>query len=188
MRLDPRRPARRSSAAPAERRAAPPAADPAIAASRARDRAPAAPSGSSTRAASAAARRRQRRACGSRRRGGVRRRDQPARNLDARGLRLALADQAVGTVALDLVELVAIDRDVAAGRQPAHAAPSGQSTAKIAAAVISAKTNQSIMAQGLHHGRRQALRRAGRSRAQSAASGSRPPCVVAVRGDARPPW
>jgi hypothetical protein len=35
-------------------------------------------------------------------------------------------------------------------------ADSGHSTANIAPAVISAKTSQSIMAQGLHHGARRA--------------------------------
>ena len=86
----------------------------------------------------------------------VRRREQPPRDFDARGFRLALADQAGRAIALDLVELVAIDRDIAAGRAAACAAPSGHSTAKIAAAVISAKTNQSIMAEGYHPGQGQA--------------------------------
>ena len=76
------------------------------------------------------------------------RRDQPPRDFDARGFGLALADQAGGAVALDLVELVAIDRNIAAGAQRRRAAPSGHSTAKIAAAVISARTNHSIMAEG----------------------------------------
>src|SRR5690606_28654309 len=42
------------------------------------------------------------------------RRDQPARNLDPRRIRLALADQAGGTIAHNLVELVPVDRDIAA--------------------------------------------------------------------------
>jgi hypothetical protein len=40
--------------------------------------------------------------------------DEPARNLDLRARRLVLSDQARCTVAFDLRELVAIDRDVAA--------------------------------------------------------------------------
>ena len=47
--------------------------------------------------------------------GNVGSRKQPPRHLDPRGLGLALADQPRGTVALDLLELVAIDRDIAAG-------------------------------------------------------------------------
>ena len=82
----------------------------------------------------------------------VRRREQAPRNFDARGFGLALADQPGCPIALDLVELVAIDRDIAAGRAAECARASGHSTAKIAAAVISAMTNQSIMAEGYHPG------------------------------------
>jgi hypothetical protein len=54
---------------------------------------------------------------GRRRRNRVGRRDQPPRDFDTSGFRLALADQTVGTIALDLFELVAVDRDVVARGQ-----------------------------------------------------------------------
>ena len=77
--------------------------------------------------------------------------EQPARDFDPRGLGFGLADQAGGAVARDLVELIAIDRDVAARpRRGPRRRASGHSTAKIAAAVISASKNQSVMA-ALHH-------------------------------------
>ncbi len=71
---------------------------------------------------------------------------QPARHLDLRRRGLALADQAGGVVAPNLVQLIAVDVDVAARAQRRSRRDSGQSTAKIAAAVISASTNQSVMA------------------------------------------
>ena len=127
----PGRPVRRSSAAPAADRAAPPAAAPASRASRAPDRDRRRRAAAAPGRQSATARRRQSRAAGRRdRRRGVRRRDQPPRHLDARGLRLALADQAAGAVALDLVELVAIDRDIAAGAQRLRAAPAATAPQK----------------------------------------------------------
>ena len=88
-----------------------------------------------------------------RRSGLIGRGEQTPRHLDARGLGLALTDQAAGAIAVDLFELIAIDRDVAAGAAAASRRASGHSTAKIAAAVISAMTSQSIMAEGYHHGR-----------------------------------
>ncbi len=53
----------------------------------------------------------------------IRRRDQAARDLHARSFRLGLADQARRAVARDLVELVAIDRKIAAAALVAPLAP-----------------------------------------------------------------
>ena len=111
-------------------------------ASRARDKARPRPSGSTTSAATATARRRTRADAARRRRlAPHRRRRSAGANFDPRGFGFGLADPAGGTVARDLVELVAIDRDVAAGAHCRAPRPSGHSTAKIAAAVISANTN-----------------------------------------------
>ena len=49
--------------------------------------------------------------------GGVGGGNQPARHLDAGGFGFGFPDQTGGSVALDLVQLVAIDSDVAAGAQ-----------------------------------------------------------------------
>ena len=48
--------------------------------------------------------------------------DEPARHLDLRGDRLAVLDPPGGAVAIDLIELIAVDRDVAAGAQRLPAA------------------------------------------------------------------
>jgi hypothetical protein len=45
----------------------------------------------------------------------VRSRDEPARNFDPRSRGLALCDEAVSAIAFNLVELIAIDRNIAAG-------------------------------------------------------------------------
>ena len=138
-----------------------------------------------------------------RRRGGVGRREQPPRDFDPRGLGLALADQARRAVALDLVELVAIDRDVAAGRAAASRRASGHSTAKIAAAVISAMTNQSIMAEGYHPRHGQAKYNSRGTAPECAAQSPEmivivgrppvqarglPPCAHGRARRPRPPW
>ena len=76
-------------------------------------------------------------------------RDEAPRDFDPRRFRFPGADEPGGAVAVDLLELVAIDRDVAA-RARRRAAPSGKSTAKIAVAVMAAKMSHRIMA-AIHH-------------------------------------
>ena len=76
----------------------------------------------------------------------IRRGQQAAADFDARGVRFGSADQARGDVAIDLGELILVDGRLAASGSAAGALrPNGQSTAKIAAAVISANTNHSVI-------------------------------------------
>ena len=72
-------------------------------------------------------------------------RQQAAADFDARGLGLGDADQAGGDVAVDLGKLIPVDDSLAAARLGAALRLNGQSTAKIAATVISANTNHSVI-------------------------------------------
>ena len=76
----------------------------------------------------------------------VRRRQQPAADFDPRGLRFGGSDQTRGDVAIDFGELILVDGRLAAvAFWRGRLRPSGQSTAKIAAAVISANKNHSAI-------------------------------------------
>ena len=70
---------------------------------------------------------------------------QPAADFDARGLRLREVDQACGNVAIDLGKLILVDRRLVPSFCGWLPRPNGQSTAKIAAAVISANTNHKVI-------------------------------------------
>ena len=70
---------------------------------------------------------------------------QAAADLDPRGVGFGAADQARGQVAIDLGELVLVDSGLAAFILRTPRRPNGKSTAKIAAAVISANTNHSVI-------------------------------------------
>ena len=75
----------------------------------------------------------------------VGRREQTAADFDPRGFRFGRADQPCGDIAIDLGKLILVDVRLAAAILAGSRRPNGHSTAKIAAAVISANTNHSVI-------------------------------------------
>ena len=70
---------------------------------------------------------------------------QAAADFDARRLGLGHADQAGRDIAIDLGKLIPVDRLLTAAGRAEEPRLNGQSTAKIAATVISANTNHSVI-------------------------------------------